>query len=49
VARLAALSAFGHFLHDDEDKEDLLLSKTLLTLADGSELKKTLYDMSHRN
>lgn len=39
VARLAVLSAFGHFLHNDEDKEDLLLSKTLLllTLADGSE------------
>jgi hypothetical protein len=35
VARLAVLSAFGHFLHDDDDKEDLPLSNKLLTLAPG--------------
>jgi hypothetical protein len=38
VARLTVLSASGRFLHDDAINEDLLLSKTLLTLAAGVEL-----------
>jgi hypothetical protein len=38
------LSAFGHFLHDDEDKEDLPLSNKLLTLAADINFFLTLYN-----